>query len=188
MTLNVASGGYVLWRGEGEALWFSGDLLTYKATGEQSNGLLALAEVRAPIGTGSPPHRHHREDEAWYVIDGELTFWLGDTEHAAGAGSFVFGPRGVAHRFVVTSSEARFLILVTPAGFEHFTRVCGDPATARTFRRRTFRPKTPTRSSRQRECTGSRSSTRASTPPTSSPLSSPAPLADGLLAFGCSST
>lgn len=92
MTLNVASGGYVLGRGDGEALWFSSDLLTYKATGEQTNGLLALAEVRASKGTGSPPHRHRREDEAWYVIDGELTLWLGDTEHTAGAGSFVFSP------------------------------------------------------------------------------------------------
>jgi quercetin dioxygenase-like cupin family protein len=133
MTLNVASGGYVLGHCDGEALWFSGGLLTYKATGDQTNGLIALAEVRAPQGTGSPPHRHHHEDEAWYVIDGELTFLLGDTEHTAGAGSFVFGPRGVAHRFEVNSSEARFLIFVFPAGFEHFTRVCGNPATARTF-------------------------------------------------------
>lgn len=133
MTLEVSSAGYVLADGEGEALWFSGGLLKYKTTGEQSNGLLALAEVRAPRGTGSPQHRHHHEDEAWYVIDGELTFWLGDTQHTAGAGSFVFGPRGIEHRFQVASREARFLILVTPAGFEDFTRVCGNPATSQTL-------------------------------------------------------
>jgi quercetin dioxygenase-like cupin family protein len=133
MTLDVASDGYVLAQGEGEALWFSGGLLTYKATGDQSSGGLAIAEVRAPRGTGSPKHRHHREDEAWYVIDGELTFWVADTQQTASAGSFVFGPREIEHRFEVTSAHAHFLILVTPAGFEDFTRVCGHPATSLTM-------------------------------------------------------
>ena len=64
MTLNVAPSRYVLAGGKGDALWFSGGLLTYKTTGDQSSGLLALAEVRAPRGTGSPVHRHHLEDEA----------------------------------------------------------------------------------------------------------------------------
>jgi len=86
--------------------------------------------VLAPKGTGSPRHLHHYEDEAWYVIDGELTFLFGETQHLAGPGSFVFGPRLVEHRFEVTSPEARFLILVTPAGFEDFTRTCGHPATS----------------------------------------------------------
>lgn len=130
MTLDVGSNGYRLADGEGEALWFSGGLLTYKITGAQTHGLLALAEVRAPLGTGSPKHRHQHEDEAWYVFDGELEFWLGDTNHWAGPGTFVFGPRGIEHRFQVVSREALFLILVTPAGFEDFTRICGDPATA----------------------------------------------------------
>lgn len=131
MTLEVPPGGYGLSEGQGEALWFSGGLLTYKTTGSQSNGLLALAEVRAPRGAGSPRHRHHHEDEAWYIIDGELAFWLGgETQHAAGPGTFVFGPREIEHQFEVVSTEARFLILVTPAGFEDFTRKCGDRAMA----------------------------------------------------------
>jgi hypothetical protein len=60
-----------------------------------------------------------------------LTFWLGEESLIATSGDFVFGPRGVRHRFRVESEEARFLILVTPAGFEDFTRACGWPATAR---------------------------------------------------------
>ena len=75
MTLTVGAP-YVLAGGEGEALWFSGGLLTYKTTGDQTGGLLAIAEVLAPEGTGSPKHLRHHEDEAWYVIDGELTFFL----------------------------------------------------------------------------------------------------------------
>jgi quercetin dioxygenase-like cupin family protein len=131
VTLKVESS-YVLAEGEGEALWFSGGLLTYKTTGDQTGGQLAIAEVLAPEGTGSPKHLHHHEDEAWYVIDGELTFFLDETQYPAGPGSFVFGPRRIEHRFEVTSPEARFLILVTPAGFEDFTRICGQPAASPT--------------------------------------------------------
>jgi uncharacterized cupin superfamily protein len=94
---------------------------------------LTVAEVRAPRGAGSPRHRHQHEDEAWYVVNGELTFWLGDEVRTVGAGSFVFGPREVEHRFRVDSEEAHFLLLLTPAGFEEFTRSCGWPATALTM-------------------------------------------------------
>jgi quercetin dioxygenase-like cupin family protein len=128
-----AESAYLLTEGDGETLWFSGGLLTYKATGQQTAGLLTVAEVLAPEGTGSPRHLHHHEDEAWYVIDGELNFFLGETRHLASPGSFVFGPRRVEHRFEVISPQARFLILVTPAGFEDFTRICGRPATSPTM-------------------------------------------------------
>jgi quercetin dioxygenase-like cupin family protein len=130
MTLEVGPGGYLLSAGDGEHLWFADGLLTYKATGDQTRGMLAIAEIRAPRGSGSPSHRHEHEDEAWYVLDGHLTFWLGDHQFTASAGDFVFGPRGVEHRFRVDSEEARFLLLLTPAGFEHFTRAAGWPASA----------------------------------------------------------
>ena len=133
MTLQVAPGGYVLDPADGEAIWFADGLLTYKTTGDHTSGGLALAEVTAPRGAGSPLHRHHLEDEAWYILNGELTFWLGDHQQTASTGAFVFGPREVEHRFRVDSSEARFLLLLTPAGFEDFTRACGWPATSLTF-------------------------------------------------------
>ena len=100
MTLDVASDAYVLGADQGEALWFADALLTYKTTGSQTSGRLTVAEVRAPRGAGSPRHRHAKEDEAWYVVEGEFTFWLGDAERTVGAGDFVFGPRDVDHRFV----------------------------------------------------------------------------------------
>lgn len=132
MTLEVGPGGYLLSAGDGEHLWFADGLLTYKTTGDQTRGMLAVAEMRAPRGSGSPSHRHDHEDEAWYLLDGHLTFWLGDHQFTATAGDFVFGPRGVEHRFRVDSEEARFLLLLTPAGFEHFTRAAGWPASAAT--------------------------------------------------------
>ncbi len=133
MTTGLAPTAFLLGPDEGEGVWFADSLLRYKVTGDESGGKLALAEVRAPRGSGSPVHTHRHEDEAWYVLEGELTFWLGGESRTAGAGDFVFGPRGVRHRFRVDSETARFLILVTPAGFEEFTRACGWPATAGTL-------------------------------------------------------
>ena len=133
MSLDLASDAYVLEADQGETLWFADALVTYKATGTQTGGGLTVAEVRAPRGAGSPRHRHSNEDEAWYVMQGELTFWLRDEERSVGAGDFVFGPRDVDHRFRVDSEEAHFLLLLTPAGFEEFTRACGWPATASTM-------------------------------------------------------
>jgi len=133
VTTEVAPPALVLGSDEGEGVWFADSLLRYKVTGVETHGLLALAEVRAPRGSGSPVHTHRHEDEAWYVLEGELTFWLGGESRTATAGEFVFGPRGIRHRFRVDSEMARFLILVTPAGFEDFTRACGRPATAGTL-------------------------------------------------------
>jgi quercetin dioxygenase-like cupin family protein len=131
MTTEVAPAAFLLGSDEGEGVWFADSLLSYKVTGDETHGQLALAEVRAPRASGSPVHTHRYEDEAWYILEGELTFWLGEESRIATTGDFVFGPRGVRHRFRVESEEARFLILVTPAGFEDFTRACGWPATAR---------------------------------------------------------
>jgi quercetin dioxygenase-like cupin family protein len=133
VTLEVGLGGYRLDAGEGEPLWFAGSLLTYKTTGAQTGGQLALAECRAPRDAGSPSHRHRDEDEAWYILEGRLSFWLGDQAFAAGTGEFVFGPRGITHRFRVDSDEARFLLILTPAGFEEFTRASGWPASSDTL-------------------------------------------------------
>ena len=79
-----------------------------------------MIETLAPQGAGSPLHVHHREDEWFYVTEGELTFWVGGEVIDAPAGSFVYGPRGVPHTFMVSSPEARFLLVTEPAGFESF--------------------------------------------------------------------
>jgi mannose-6-phosphate isomerase-like protein (cupin superfamily) len=89
--------------GEGEALWFFGGLTTIKASGEQTSGRVAVTENLAPRGAGSPLHVHHREDEWFYVIEGELTLWVGGETILAPAGSFVYGPQDIPH----TLSSAR---------------------------------------------------------------------------------
>jgi quercetin dioxygenase-like cupin family protein len=120
--------------GEGEALWFLGVLATVKASAETTGGRVAVIEHLAPQGSGSPLHRHQREDEWFSVIEGALTFWVGGQVIDAPAGSFVFGPRGIPHTFTVSSPEgARFLLVAEPAGFEGFMRSVGEPARALTL-------------------------------------------------------
>jgi quercetin dioxygenase-like cupin family protein len=99
----------------------AGGPLTFKVRGAQTGGVLtALENVIAP-GDGPPLHTHAAEDEAWYVIAGELRFQLGDEHAAAPAGSFVFVPRRTPHCFVNAGSEpARILVLFTPSGMERF--------------------------------------------------------------------
>jgi quercetin dioxygenase-like cupin family protein len=114
--------------GEGEALWFLGILATVKSSAETTGGAVAVIEHLAPRGAGSPLHVHSREDEWFYVIDGELTLWIDDETIIAPAGSFVFGPKGIPHTFIVSSEQARFLLVTEPAGFERFMRAAGEPA------------------------------------------------------------
>jgi quercetin dioxygenase-like cupin family protein len=114
--------------GEGEALWFLGVLATIKSSAETTGGAVAVIEHLAPRGSGSPLHVHSREDEWFYVIEGELTFWVGGETIVAPAGGFVFGPKGIPHTFTVSSEEARFLLVTEPAGFEKFMRAVGEPA------------------------------------------------------------
>ena len=116
--------------GEGEALWFLGQLVTIKSSSESTAGRVGVTETLAPRGSGSPLHVHHNEDEWFYVIEGELTFWVGGHVITAPAGSFVYGPREVPHTFIVSSEQARFLLVVEPAGFEGFVRALGQPAQA----------------------------------------------------------
>jgi quercetin dioxygenase-like cupin family protein len=112
----------------GEALWFLGQLTTIKASAQDTGGHVGVTENLAPRGAGSPLHVHRREDEWFYVTEGELTFWVGGQVIEAPAGSFVYGPRDVPHTFVVSSEQARFLLVVEPAGFEDFVRALAEPA------------------------------------------------------------
>jgi quercetin dioxygenase-like cupin family protein len=114
--------------GEGDARWFLDFLVTIKSSAQTTDGRVAVVEHLASQGAGSPLHVHHREDEWFYVIDGELTFWVGGQVINAPAGSFVYGPREIPHTFIVSSAEARFLLVTEPAGFENFLRALSEPA------------------------------------------------------------
>jgi quercetin dioxygenase-like cupin family protein len=114
--------------GEGEALWAFGFLATVKASSETTDGRVAVIEHLGPRGAGSPLHVHRREDEWFYILEGEVTFWVGGQVVNAPAGSFVYGPRDVPHTFTVASEQARFLLVAEPAGFDGFFRAAAVPA------------------------------------------------------------
>jgi mannose-6-phosphate isomerase-like protein (cupin superfamily) len=124
---------FVLQRDDGEARWFLGTLVTIKAAAATTNGRVAVIEHLVPEGFGSPLHVHRNEDEWFYILDGAVTFWVGGRTVEAAAGAFVYGPRDVPHTFVVTSPEARFLLVAEPAGFDDFVRAVSEPAQTRTI-------------------------------------------------------
>lgn len=132
MTVTQEAKPYALSREEGEPLWLLGGLITLKATGESTDGQLTLMEALAPPGFGVPLHTHEREHEAFYVLEGEMTFYLDEDAIQASEGAFFSVPPGTPHGFEVRS-ESRFLDLRTPGGFEEFFRAAGEPAQARTL-------------------------------------------------------
>lgn len=126
---NAARAMIALAPGEGSALWFLQNRMVLKATAESTGGAFGLVESLIAPGAAPPMHVHHQEDEAFYVLEGELTFQCGDLTARATAGSFVFLPRGVPHGFVVESdTPVRMLTLLVPGGGERIFVEAGRPA------------------------------------------------------------
>jgi quercetin dioxygenase-like cupin family protein len=115
------------------AYWSLGELLTLVATAEQTGGAFSLMHERLPRGAEPPPHVHRREDEAFFLLEGDLTVRVGDRVFPASAGSFVFCPRDVPHLLTVQSAEVRMLTLCTPGGVEQLFVELGEPAPERTL-------------------------------------------------------
>ena len=113
--------------GEGEARWWMGSLAVIKARSRDTGGRFALVEVTEHEGD-TPLHVHHREDEAFWVLDGDIEFEVGGRRIEAGPGSFLLGPRGVPHRYSVRKGPARILFFLTPAGFEELVLATSEPA------------------------------------------------------------
>ena len=121
--------------GEGRAVWVpGGQLLTYKVTAEQTGGAYSLFEDTVPPQYEAPAHIHHREDESFYVVEGEFEFYKDGETMRAGAGSLVYVPRGSLHAFKNLGEErGRLLMSQTPGGLhERFFEEVGAEATDRT--------------------------------------------------------
>lgn len=113
----------------GDAVWFLATRMTVKATAATTGGQYGLLEAEIPPGFSPPTHIHHREDESFYVLDGQVTFRCGEDVISAGPGSYVFLPRHVPHSFVVEGDQpARILNITTPGGGEGFFVDAGRPA------------------------------------------------------------
>ena len=119
--------------GEGERLWFyGGGVHTWKASSEETGGTLMLFEDHMSEGKATPLHIHANEDEALYVLEGDILVHIDGEEYPVGPRGIAFAPRGVPHAFLVTSPTAKVLCLQTPGSAESFYRGASDPAGADT--------------------------------------------------------
>ena len=116
-------------------VWYSGYLLTFLVTGDETGGTFSVVEEvgRKGLSAEPPMHVHQREDESFYVLEGRMGFVIGDTQIDAPAGTLVVLPRGVPHRFTLESEHVRVLNMCTPAGFEGFFRDLSEPAPSLTL-------------------------------------------------------
>ena len=115
---------------DGEAVWLLGGLYRYRAVGDETADGYSLFEVKGPAGLASPVHVHDHEAEAFYVVSGQVTIFIGDEQIRAMPGSFALVPANVPHTFRLDSPEAKLLLLITPgnAGHEQLFREMGQPA------------------------------------------------------------
>jgi mannose-6-phosphate isomerase-like protein (cupin superfamily) len=116
--------------GEGiRSLWVLSELVTYKIPSHQTGGAYALFEVSTAPGAGPPPHIHHREDECFYVLEGEYEFLAGKEILRVGVGSLLYVPKGTLHTHRgVGEGMGRMLATQTPGGlYERFFEEPGMP-------------------------------------------------------------
>jgi len=118
---------------EGQTIAFVGDLYRILATGDDTHGRYALIEADVPPGAGPPLHVHTREEEGFYVLEGEITFTVGDRRVVATPGTFANTPIGVPHTFKNESDRpAKMLVSIAPAGLEKMFLEVGTPVPAGT--------------------------------------------------------
>jgi quercetin dioxygenase-like cupin family protein len=127
-SVNATSRPLVRRANEGRTIAVVGDVYRFLAVGEDTDDKYALWEPLVPPGGGPPPHVHSREVESFYILEGEITFVVGDQRLVAGAGMFAHMPVGTPHSFKNESSKpARMLISVAPAGLEKMFFEVGLP-------------------------------------------------------------
>ncbi|HVM35467.1 MAG TPA: quercetin 2,3-dioxygenase [Actinomycetota bacterium] len=108
-------------------VWWLGGKMSLKATGADTEGRFAQLLATDPRGTAAPLHLHEEASETFYVVDGEVTLFVGDDEIDLGPGEFALVPPGVTHSYLVRSGEARFFATIVPAGTEGFFTELGTP-------------------------------------------------------------
>lgn len=118
---------------EGEARWWFEGLAVIRATAANTGGLMTIVEMNEPPGHEAPLHVHHREDEAFYILEGSARIHVGDKSFGVGPGDYAFGPREIPHRYSIGDKGCRMLFICTPGGFENLVRQMSVPAERRTL-------------------------------------------------------
>ncbi|HLX31964.1 MAG TPA: cupin domain-containing protein [Gaiellaceae bacterium] len=112
------------------ARWFFANLVEVKLSRAATDGTISVIELTGPPGDMPPLHLHRTDDEAWYVLEGEMSFHVqGEQPVYVSAGGLAFGPKGVPHTYRVESPvPARWLAVCTPGDFEPFVVAASRPA------------------------------------------------------------
>jgi len=117
--------------GSGRGTWAMGSLFEHLAGPQQTAGSLGVALLTQPPGVATPLHRHHHEAEAFYLLDGQMTYVAGDQTYELSAGWFMYLPRGLPHAFRIRGdAPARFVALTVPGGLLDLYDEVGVPAEA----------------------------------------------------------
>ena len=128
--IETATKPYRVASGEGLAdVWWKTGRITVKVAGAETGNAFSQIEVDDPRGGGTPLHVHHNEDETFYILEGEVTFLVGDERIDVAAGDFLFAPRDIPHAYVVRSERARMLVTASPGGIEQVFVSLGVPVT-----------------------------------------------------------
>ena len=128
--MTTDTGAYLRQPKSSELRWMGETFTYFLATGEQTDETFALIDEQAKAGESVPLHLHRDDMESFYVLEGEITLYIGDRPgERAGAGSFAHVPGGTVHGFRVESETARYLILTTPrhGRFYRAITVAGGP-------------------------------------------------------------
>ena len=118
--------------GKGEARWWFGQLAEIKATAADTGGQFTLVEVTSPPRYQGRRHVHHKEDEAFWLLEGDLNLEVGGHLIEMQAGDYAFGPRDIPHSYTTGDTGCRVLFILTPGGFEKLIMATSQPARART--------------------------------------------------------
>ena len=111
-----------------KSLWVLGDFYKVKISGDETQGRYSIWEIEVAPNNGPPLHRHSREDEAFYVLEGEFSFPYASKDTKAGKGQFMYVPRGEFHTYKnICSSLGKLLVIITPPRFEKFFEEIGIP-------------------------------------------------------------
>ncbi|HJT90905.1 MAG TPA: quercetin 2,3-dioxygenase [Mycobacterium sp.] len=128
---NVGSA-VVVTRSERDTRWFLKNLVDIIATGRHTGGACAIFELVGPPGDEVPLHVHTDEDEAFLVLEGEISMWVGEDTRVLQPADYALMPRNVVHCYKVTSEiPARWLAITSPAGFEDYVVEISEPAAER---------------------------------------------------------
>jgi mannose-6-phosphate isomerase-like protein (cupin superfamily) len=119
----------------GRSVWLMGMLITFKAVGKETGGAYSVYVATIPASMGAPPHIHHQETEAFYILEGELDFIADERAVHATSGDFLRVDKGVLHGYTNPGPAiARYVGIVTPGGLhEQLFAALGEEATSETL-------------------------------------------------------